>query len=288
MKGGYFLLDGRFHKEEEAVFTLADLGCHVEGFTEHFRAEHNEVLFLESIAHHLAATASTLGLEIEEIVGADGRLLRKDVSRLLNKNKLYLAARIGIHIYPSGDKIHCILHAEEMVRGYYPLKEPGLLISFYRNHQKETEPVTGYMTSGFLARQGAKRQANEQQRTDQILLNKEGNCCETINGSFAYRNKKMLTFPSAASGGYRCAILDDVVQSARKAGFQTVEKDGITPDELLEAEELFLFDACNGIQKVLGLEDQRYFSTCTPRIAAKLAEMARKNREERIEMKNEK
>jgi len=284
MKGGFFLLDGRFHKEGDAVFSLAELDCHAEGFTEHFRAEHNEVLFLESIVHHLTATASTLGLEIEEIVGADGRLLRKDVSRLLNKNKLYLAARIGIHIYPSGDKIHCILYAEEMERGYYPLKEPGLLLSFYRNHQKETEPGAGYVTSGFLVRQGAKRQADEQQRTDQILLNKEGNCCETIHGSFAYRSKKMLTFPSAASGGYRCAILEEVVQSVRKAGFQATEKERITPDDLLEAEELFLFDACNGIQKVLGLEDQRYFSTSTPQIAARLAEMAKKDREERIEI----
>jgi branched-subunit amino acid aminotransferase/4-amino-4-deoxychorismate lyase len=98
----------------------------------------------------------------------------------------------------------------------------------------------------------------------------------------------MLTFPSAASGGYRCAILEEVVQSVRKAGFQTTEKNRITPEDLLEAEELFLFDSCNGIQKVLGLEDQRYFSTSTALIATKLAELAIKDREERIEIKNEK
>ena len=70
--------------------------------------------------------------------------------------------------------------------------------------------------------------------------------------------------------------------AAKEAGFQTEELEIINPDELLQAEELFLFDACNGIQKVLGLEDRRYFSPKTKLIAAKLSELAKKDRDDRI------
>ena len=73
MKGGYFLLNGRFHKENDTVFTVADMAQRAEGFCESFRAEHNEVLFVESISSHLLATAATIGADLTGLIDADGR-----------------------------------------------------------------------------------------------------------------------------------------------------------------------------------------------------------------------
>jgi branched-chain amino acid aminotransferase len=282
MKGGYFLLNGRFHKETDAVFTVADIAQREEGFCESFRAEHNEVLFVESISSHLLATASTIGVELTGLIDADGRYLRKDVSRLLNKNKLYLAAKIEIQIYPSDSKVNILLRAEEMPRGYYPISEPGLLLSIFTEQLLDIHANSGYATSGLFVRQCAARQAKELNQPNAILLSREGNACETLDGSFAWLNQDHLFFTSEREGGYICAIREQVIQSAKDAGFITVVKDRISPDELLQAEELFLYDACHGIQKVLGLEDRRYFSTKTQLIAEKLSALAKKDREERI------
>jgi len=282
MKGGYFLFNGRFHKEDEAVFTLADLSCRANGFSEAFRAEHNEVLFLEEVSRHLLATAESFDLDMDGLLDPDGRLLRKDVSRLLNKNKLYISAKIEVQIYPALNGTNILLHAEELERGYYPLREPGLLLSFYHDHLKGDQPIPSYASSSSLMELGARRKASGIQKPNMILLNRERNCIESIGGSFAFLNNRVVTFPSADSGGYRCAILNQVMKSVKDAGYSPVEKDKITMEELLDSEELFLFDACNGLQKVLGLEDNRYFSTNTPRIAAKLSELAKKDREERI------
>lgn len=279
MKGGYFLLNGRFHKEEEAVFTLADLSRRSEGFFEQFRAEHNEVLFASSISRHLIATAASIGIDLGGLVDAEGKLLQKDVSRLLNKNKLYLAAKIGIQVYPTNERVCLLLHAEETDRGFYPVKEPGLLLSIYRDLTKEFAPASAYSTAGSRLRQGASLMAKALGQPNLILLNNEGNACECINGSFALVNDDIVIFPAASSGGYQCAIKDEVVLSAREAGFQTSEMDGLSPEELLQAEELFLFDSCYGIQKVLGLEERRYFGTKTQLIAGKFSALARKERE---------
>lgn len=282
MKGGYFLLNGRFHKEEDSVFNLADLTRRTEGFSEVFRAEHNEILFHESICSHLLATAWTIGLDLTGSIDREGRLLQKDVSRLLNKNKLYLAAKIKIQIYPSNGHINILLSAAEIGRGFYPVHEPGLLLSFYRDNRQEIQSTSAYSTSGSFVRQAARRNAEELNRPNMILLNKPGNACETIDGSFAYLNSDHVIFTTDCSGGYRCAIKEKVIQSVKEAGFQPQEKDQITPDDLLNAEELFLYDACNGIQKVLGLEERRFFSTKTQLIAGKLSELAKKDREEKI------
>ena len=201
---------------------------------------------------------------------------------MLNKNKLYLAARIEIRIFPSDTRLNILLQAKDIERGYYPFREPGLLLSFFRDRLKEIQPTSSYSSAGFLYRQGARLTAEESNKPNMILMNTLGCPCESLIGSFGYLNKETVIFPSADSGGYRCAILDEVIRGTKEAGFQTVERDKITVDELLQAEEIFLFDACNGIQKVLGLEEQRYFSNKTQLIAAKLSEMARKDREGKI------
>jgi len=282
MKGGYFLLNGQFHKETDTIFTVADLARRAEGFCESFRAEHNEALFAESISNHLMATAATIGVDLSGLIDADGRYLRKDVSRLLNKNKLYLAAKIEIQIYPADSKVNILLLAEEIPRGYFTPSEPGLLISIFRDQLQEIHSNSGYSTSGLFVRQCAYRKAQELGQPNTILLNRDGNACETVNGSLAYLNQDQVIFTSELEGGYNCAIRNQVIQSAKDAGFITVVKERISPDELLQAEELFLYDACHGIQKVLGLEDRRYFSTKTQLIAEKLMALAKKDREERI------
>ncbi len=282
MKGGYFLSNGRFHKEEDSVFNLADLTRRTDGFSEIFRAEHNEILFQKSISSHLLATAWTIGLDLSGTIDPEGRFLQKDVSRLLNKNKLYLASKIKIQIYPYNRNINILLSAEEIERGFYPVHEPGLLLSFYRDNLQEIQPASVYSTSGNFVRQMARRNAEELNKPNMILLNKRGNACETVDGSFAYLNSDQVIFTTDWSGGYRCAIKEEVIQSVKEAGFQPQEKEQITPDDLLDAEELFLYDACNGIQKVLGLEDRRYFSTKTQLIAGKLSELAKKDRAERV------
>jgi branched-subunit amino acid aminotransferase/4-amino-4-deoxychorismate lyase len=281
MKGGYFLLNGRFHKEEEAVFTLEDLSNTCSGFREQFRSEHNEVLFAPSICQHLIATAETTGIDLTGLIDPEGKLLRKDVSRLLNKNKLYLAAKIEILVFASIDRINFLLRAKECERGYFPLKEPGLLLSLYHDRLKEISSHPAYATSGSFLRQKAFQKAQSLGQPNIILLNSLGFACECIHGSFAMVNENQVTFPASSSGGYRTAILEKVILAVQEAGFSTSEKEVITPDELLLAEELFLFDSSDGIQTVLGLEDRRYFGTKTQWIAGKFSALARKDREEK-------
>lgn len=264
MKGGYFLFNGQFHKEGDSVFTLADLSGRSEGFEETFRAEHNEIIFPIAISEHLIATAESTGLEISSMIGPQGRLLRKDVSRLLNKNKLFLAARIGIQVYRTGEKINCILTAEEVERGYYPLNEPGLLLTFC------DVPLSGTYKSqtGFYL-------ADELNKHDLINLNNSGFVSKSLFCSIAYIEKEHVFFAVDSSSPRRCAIMEEIIRSSKEVGLVPQKKENVTPEMLLEANEVFLYDSCQGIYKVLGLEDRRYFSPKTKLIAENLRERAK-------------
>ena len=281
MKGGFFLLNGQFCKENEPVFRLADFDDRVGGFKEFFRAEHNEILFPESISAQLLATAWSIDMDLTGQLDPAGRILRKDVSRLLNKNHLYHAAKIEIQIYPGANQLNILLRASEIEKGYYPVKEPGLLISFYSDQLKDIRPNACYATFGLYFQQACIRAAREQNKPNMLLLNKDGYVCESIGGSFAFTINGTVYFVAENSGGYHCALKEEVIKSVKEAGFKPAEKENITTDDLLQAEELFLFDACNGIQKVLGLEDRRYFSTKTSLIAEKLTFLATLDRNDK-------
>jgi len=281
MKGGYFLFNGRFYKEGDAVFTLSDVTAGTAGFIESFRAEYNEVLFQESVSNHLISTANSLDIDLTGLLDDEGRLLQKDVSRLLNKNKLYLAAKIIIQIYPSDNQINIILYAEEMERGFYQPGEPGLLLSFYEEQFKETLPYFTFSPFCSFIQNSAQRYAAAFDKSNLIVRNNEGYACESIGGSFAFIEKEMVYFTAPGSGGYRCAIREEVIRSVKEAGLIPLDKEQITQDDLLNAEEVFLYDACHGIRKVLGLEDQRYFSTKTRVISEKLTSLAKQYRKEK-------
>lgn len=279
MKGGYFLVNGRFYKEEEPVFNLSELSCRSEGFSEVFRAEHNEVLFASSISQQLLRIAEAFGLSMADIIDPDGRLLRKDVSRLLNKNKLYLAAKVTIQLFPIDGKTQCVLAATELERGYYPLADNGLLLLFYKDHLSYFKGDGDFPYSNSTIQNAARRKAIELNRPNLILLNREEYACESIGGSFGYLKENQAFIPSYRTGGYQCSIAREVIESIRKAHFEVFESDQITSDDLLNADEVFLFDACHGIQKVLGLEERRYYSVKTQLIAERLSDMAKSERE---------
>jgi hypothetical protein len=275
MKGGFFLLNGLFQKEQEAVFTLSDLKNRKEGFSEFFRAEENEVLFVETISEHLIASAEAVGLDLSTSLDPQDKVLRRDVSRLLNKNKLYLAAEIEIQIYPSDSMLNIQFNAREVARGFYPLPDQGLLLSIYHDSMEVIGSSPSYSAFCELRWMIARRRNALSAKTNVLVFNKAGHACESVGGSFAYIQNEEVFFPSAETGGYLCAIRQQVRESAALAGFQIKESSIITAGDLLNAEEIFLFDSCNGIRKVIGLQEQRYFNTKTQLIAEQLTRLAK-------------
>ena len=274
MKGGYILANGKFHCENDPLFTGLDLHRLSCGIKESFRAENNLILFAQDNFIHLANAMMALGLPTPK--DWDLPRLMNDVSRLLNKNHLFLAARVSIHLFPGSDNTGYLLTAEEIPKGFYPLNEPGFLIDFYKEGEKSDTKLNFYEPSSRFLWICAGSNAILNSKHNLILSNKKGYACEGIASSFGYLKDNSAIFPSLASGGYYPPINAKIMKCAKNCGFKVVAKDDISHEDLLNADELFLIDNCLGIQKVLGLKNRRYYSTKTTAIATKLKEIATK------------
>jgi len=273
MKGGYILFNGKFYRESDPLFSGADLFRLNNGIRESFRTENNLVLFAEDNFNYLVNSLLSIALPIPK--DWDLARLISDVSRLLNKNHFFLAAKVSIHLIPGKSGTDYMLTAEEIPAGFYPVNEGGLLIDFYDEGSKASSIYHAYEPSSRFLWSAATRAALSSSKNNLILSNRDGFACESIGGTFGYLMDGTAVFPDPEAQGYCPPILGIVMECAEKQGFEIIEKKEISREALLQAGELFLIDNCFGIQLVLGLNSRRYYTTGATNIAITLSEMAR-------------
>jgi branched-chain amino acid aminotransferase len=254
------------------LFSSSDLQRLGKGIKESFRAENNVILFAEDNYTYLLKVISAIGFTVPK--DWDLSRLKHDVSRLLNKNHLFLAARIRIYFFQGIEKTDYIMCAEEIPRGYYPLNEPGLMIDFYHEGVKSETSLNLFEASSRFLWISAAERAQSISKHNLIIFNTKGYACEGISSSFCYLQDQTAVFPSVDSMGYQPPLNSTIIKCAKGCGFKVSLRKDISQEDLLNAEELFLIDNCLGILKVLGLGNRRYYSNKTTAIALKLKEFA--------------
>ncbi len=274
MKGGFILFNGRFYPEPEALFSSTDLFRLNSGIRGSIRTENNLVMFAEENFNFLINSLLAIGLPIP--VDWDLSRFKRDVSRLLNKNHLFLAAKVVVNLIPGTSGTDYLLFAEELTRGFFPLNEGGLLIDFYKEGLKSRSTASPYEPSSRFLWMTATRTALLTAQHNLIISNSDGFACESIGGTFGYLIDHAAVFPAPESLGYSPPLLGVVMECAEQCGYKIIENKEIRHEELLNADELFLIDNSLGILPVLGLSSRRYYMTGTIAVAAKLSKVARK------------
>jgi len=274
MKGGYILYNGKFHPENDPLFTGADLYRLNTGIRESFRTENNLVMFAEDNFYYLINSLLSIGLPIPN--EWDFPRFTGDVSRLLNKNHFYLAAKVFIHLIPGHSGTDYLLTAEEAPTGFYPVSEGGLLIDFYKEGTKAPSIHHAFELSSRFLWIEATRTALSTSKHNLIISNNQGFACEVIGGTFGLLVGGTAIFPGPESQGYSPSILGVLMECAEQCGYKIIENNAVSHEDLLNADELFLINNCDGIQPVLGLDTRRYYTTGTLGIALKLSEIARR------------
>lgn len=272
MKGGYILLNGTFYRENDLLFSNLDIQRITNGIKESFRTENNVILFARDNYKHLLKAISSINFKVPR--DWDLSRLKHDVSRLLNKNHLFIASRVQIIFFQGTNKTDYLLSAEEIPRGYYPLNEAGLMIDFYYKGVKSDSELRRFEASSRFLWISAASEAASKSKNNLIILNNKGYACEGIGVSFCCLQDNTAIFPSPDSMGYQPPLISKIIKCSKSCGFRTALRNDISAEELLNAEEIFMIDNSLGIQKILGLGDRRYYNNKTTTLALKLKELA--------------
>lgn len=120
------------------------------------------------------------------------------------------------------------------------------LLDLTRN---EDSPLVKHKTLNYLENILAKRMAKERGYFEGIFLNSKGMVSEgTVSNVFLVRGDKLIT-PAVEQGLLPGITRDAVIEIAREHGLPVLERE-VSPEELSNAEEIFLTNSLMGIMPV--------------------------------------
>ncbi len=250
-------LNGRLIPRSQASISILDYGyLYGFGLFETMRAYNGQVFLLDSHLARLMSSAEALGFSL---AGLD---LKGAVADTIRANRLG-DARVRITVSagegamapdPASCRQPTVLVQAEDYRPY-PEKvyRKGFSVVTASVRRNSLSPLSRYKSTSYLDSILARQQAREAGADEALCLNEKGLLAEA-----SMSNIFLVTAGAVRTPGLGCGILPGITRHtvlnlAQRLGINTLEQD-IRPDELLNADEVFLTSSLVEVMPVTSID----------------------------------
>ena len=203
-----------------------------------------------------------LEFEIPKLFNPD--FLEKEIISLIKKNKL-VHARIRLSIFRGNGGLYdpenlypnFLIESFPIENPQFNLNSNGLHCGIYRNCNKMADQFSPLKHNNFLPYVLAALFAKKQKWNDAILLNQFGNICDsTIANVFIIKNDVVYT-PAISDGCVAGVMRNVVIQTLHQSSYQVIES-SISPEFMLNADEVFLTNSIKIMQWISSIDSKEY------------------------------
>ncbi|RRN77394.1 4-amino-4-deoxychorismate lyase, partial [Pseudoxanthomonas sp. SGD-10] len=260
----------------DKVLTLANRGYRYgDGLFETMRMSKGKLKFVEQHADRLQKGMKTL-----KIVGyshMDAYFLKDKTEELAKRNKISQNARFRLAVFrdagglytPDSNKGGYSLEVLPLDSPYYQVNHKGLIVDIYDDILKPINRLSNLKTSSALPFVMAGLYKKQHRLDEVFVLNQNGFLCESLSSNVFLVYKGQIYTPALSEGCVAGVMRQVVMDIATKHGLDIIEAQ-INPEILNEVEEVFITNAINGIQWVMGFNRKRYFNEVSRLLADKL------------------
>lgn len=253
----WIYINGKFWKKSQAKVSVFDHGLmYGDGIFETLRAYEGKILFLSRHIKRLLAAASAISLKI----GRSAEEIAEILYQSLHKNNLtdaYLRLAVTrgvgeIGLDPALCPVPTIIVQAKPFAGHpddhYRQGIRAVLVQVRRSSADPSLKSLNFLNN-ILAVQEARRDGGQ----EALMLNKDGWVCEgSVSNIFWVRNGVLKT-PDVRAGLLAGVTREAVMEIARQSGI-AVEEGLFPPEDLLEADEVFLTNTTYEIMPVTSIE----------------------------------
>lgn len=261
MTSAFLLMNGQFYPANEKLFSINLLDRVF--MSERLRTVRNQIPFwnqqLDLVELKLKITNTPLPSFLEN----RGKELKRQIERLLAKNKLFRSAIIHLHLLKDSPEIAYLLVAEPLDMTSYELNTNGLRVSVFDKLTKSFSPLSALDTGSLPYWKLATTYASVQQRDELLLINEQQSILEAPYKSIYLIKDKQIITPAPESGAYMDISRDTIDKACQRFNFTLKVVTKLTEPELLQADEFFLANAVQGIEWVKAFRQKRYFNKKT-------------------------
>lgn len=272
----YLLFNDEFHVVDAPILTASNRSFKFgDGLFESMRMIDNKLQFADFHADRLVGGMKVLKMDGHALM--DDYFLRQKTADLVKKNRWNGNVRFRLSVYREGagvytpevNKAGYVLEGIPLTSNQYELNSKGLIIDVYDEIAKPINKLSNYKTSNALPYVMAGIFKSQNRLDEAMILNQNGFLCESISANvFVVYNDQIYT-PALTEGCVSGVMRSAIMQLCKMNDLNLIEAQ-INPEILKEAEEVFITNATQGIQWIMGYGRKRYFNEVSKFLIDKL------------------
>jgi len=211
-------------------------------------------------------------------------LIRNYIEKLLNKNRIFKGARLRLTVYrnqgglytPEKNSISWMLEASALENEMYELNPKGLVIDIFNELYKPVNRLSNLKTNNALVYILAGLYRRDNNLDECIILNEYKRIAECISSNLFLVFEKEIITPPLSEGCISGIMREVIIEIASSSNFN-IKECSILKKDLIEADEIFITNAIQGIRWIGAYKDRRYFNFVTRKLLAELKRKAFKD-----------
>ena len=276
MSQEYLLFNDEYHAVDAPVLTTSNRGFKFgDGLFESMRMINQKLQFADLHADRLAAGMKALKIDGHALM--DDYFLRQKTADLAKKNRWNGNVRFRLSVYrqgagvytPESNKSGYVLEGLPLKSIAYELNSKGLIIDVFDEMTKSIDKLSNFKTSNALLYVMAGLFKTQNRLDEAIILNQSGFLCESISSNIFVVYDKQIYTPALTEGCIGGVMRSTIMQICKMNDIPLIEAQ-ISPEVLKEAEEVFITNATQGIQWIMGYGRKRYFNEFSKYLNEKL------------------
>jgi len=263
-KGKYILVNGSFMPTDEYQISLIESeSLH---FSEKFRAIRTSFPFFNETLELIRLKLLYYNQSFPEFTSDNGSGLKRQLERVLTKNKHFLGAVVTLTFRFIEKKVHYTIQSEKTEPVGYELNEKGLYIDVIRPIQKSTSSLSSLSLGSEVYWNIAGCHLKESNVDELFIVNTSDGITEAPESNIYLIKGKTVRGASNERGAYVDSTKPLMLNLFSRLKLTYSEDEEITEMNLRDAEELMIVNSMKGIRWVIGFEDKRYFNNTIRKI----------------------
>jgi branched-chain amino acid aminotransferase len=213
----------------------------------------------------------TLQIMLQGFINAD--MFEEQIMKTILKNRISGPARVRLTVYRGDGGLYefnntsagYVIQVWSLSSSAMSINDSGLKVGLYEGGRKPMDALANIKSNNYLLYAMGAIQAKKYQHNDSVILNTSGRVCDsTIANVFYVRDGTIFT-PPLSEGCVAGVMRSHLLTQLPLSGYNVVEKE-TSVDDLLDADEMFLTNAINGLRWVGEFQGKTFGNTIATKI----------------------
>ena len=213
-------------------------------------------------AHLKRLFSASLLLHLEINVSRND--FQDDIELLIRENKIKKGGNLKILVFreeggkylPENNQASSLIMSETSEKNSFNLNKKGLELGLFKTQLKPMNKLSNYKTISALQSVMCSLDSRQKAKDDCLMFNTENRIIESANSNIFYVKNNIIFTPQLREG---CVdgTMRNCILSLKDLDYKIVENE-VKIGDILEAEEVFLTNAIQGVRWVSHIKEQQF------------------------------